>query len=145
MRLDVIKHRRVSLKVPPMEDAANNIEGQASEKPPSNGLRERRKVHQTLRISFDPMESPSDWPLASPFSAGAEWRRRALDGHRAAEEVNRWISSGDVDLLESLVLAGRADLLLGADHRENFIFGHNRSKQFLAELPEYKARNREFA
>uniref|UniRef100_A0A183BUL8 ANK_REP_REGION domain-containing protein n=1 Tax=Globodera pallida TaxID=36090 RepID=A0A183BUL8_GLOPA len=134
MRLDVIKHRRVSLKVPGA-DSSQQLNG-------TNGLRQRRKMRQTLRISVDdgnPLGVAQDGlPLNSPFSAGGEWRRRALEGNLAVEEVNRWIASGDLAQLETLVLAGKADLLLGEQHKENFIFGHNRAKAFLKDLPEYK-------
>jgi hypothetical protein len=155
MRLDVIKHRRVSIKVPSDNEVGHGEEAvddnevghgeevatPAAVAETTNGLRERRKVHQNLRITLndDFFEPQIDWPAANAPPT-ADWRRRALEGHhRAAEEVNRCIASGDLKLLESLVLNGRADLLLDADHRENFVFGHHKSKQFFADLPEYKA------
>ncbi|KAL3089107.1 hypothetical protein niasHT_023571 [Heterodera trifolii] len=144
MRLDVIKHRRVSLKVPSdAADAADNHQANADD---PLGLRQRRKMRQTLRISLSDSNQQQNlggamsdqWPAPTPFSAAGEWRRRALDGQLAVEEINRWISSGDIVQLETLVLAGRADLLLGEQHKENFIFGHSRAKAFLKELPAYK-------
>uniref|UniRef100_A0A914GVW4 Uncharacterized protein n=1 Tax=Globodera rostochiensis TaxID=31243 RepID=A0A914GVW4_GLORO len=129
MRLDVIKHRRVSLKVPGAGDEHSGDDDSSQQLNENNGLRQRRKMRQTLRISVDggnPLGvAQNGWPL-SP------------EGHLAVEEVNRWIASGDLAQLETLVLAGKADLLLGEQHKENFIFGHNRAKAFLKDLPEYK-------
>jgi hypothetical protein len=118
---------------------ANNSES-SGRSGKTSGLLDRRKGQlQQLHIPLN-SSSPANWPLASPFSGGSsEWRQRALEGQKAAEEVNRWIAGGDITLLEALVLAGRADMLMGAEYRENFLFAHPRSRQFLSELPEYKA------
>jgi hypothetical protein len=66
------------------------------------------------------------------------WRPFLNDNLRSSEQLNHWIANGDIQPLESLFLLGRSDILMSSEYKENFIYGHTRSKQFLNDLPEYK-------